>query len=548
MAAQSRNKRMLRLQAWRVTLCSASLGVVAACGAASSPAPDFSDVRERAARTTGAIQPRSNSPVATPATQNAGVETAPQAASAPAWDPSDPNLIVGFGEGPTVDAARSSAVAQVARQVRSELVASFSIETAGTLQDSETRVREEVSERATFDRTDLVATDAASATCARGVCRVTAALDRSRALAQLIDELGPEMSALESAVIALEAAPAATAAAAPWSRASSAWQALAPSLPLLDAIAGGTSSLSRDARELWAVATDRVTTLVGATPARVRTAETSADAIGAPLESALRDAWASRGGPLSAACEGVELVLSPEVECSRGYVGSQCVLRGDLELRACAGARVSTAVDTSAARRVAVLDARVGEELDPSLGAYVADVLRAEAQSALESGGSVMTRENILAMLPPDTSWASCTEADCEVEFGRRIAADVVVSAELRVLAGQVRLNVVTHDAASGQILDGRRWAGANSDALIIALEREADTWARTALDRDPPHQAPDAGSAEVVIARASLDGLVVSAHPSSEERARADLSRDLVAASLDAWLIDTFGGVWPFL
>lgn len=541
MVSPPRNKRALRL-----LVCCGAFGLLAACGAAPAPGPDFGGVRERAERATGPVQSRSAAAVAAPAARDVSDVTSPPATSAPAWDPSDPNLVVGFGEGPTIDAARSSAVAQVARQIRSELVTSFSIDTQGALDASETRVREEISERTTFDRTDLIATDAASATCDRGVCRVTAALDRSRALAQLAAELGPEFGALESAVTVLDAAPSASAAAASWSRASRAWQTLAPSLPLLDAIAGGTSSLSRDARELWAVATDRITTLVDATPARVRVADASSDAIGAPLESALRDAWAALGGPISAACEGVELVLAPQVDCTRGYVGSQCVLRGEVELRTCANANAASGEPTSL--RVAVLDARVGEGLEPSLGAYVADVLRAEAQSALGQGGAVMTRENILAMLPPDSSWASCTEADCEIEFGRRVSADVVVSAELRVLASQVRLNVVTHDAATGEMIDGRRWAGANSDALMIALEREAGTWAREAFHRDAPSPALDPTAAQVVLARASLDDLLMSAHPSSEERARANLVRDLSAAPLDAWLVDAFGSVWPFL
>ena len=387
MPSQPRNPGALRLPLCTVAICCGALAVLSACGAASAPAPDFSEVRERASRSTGTAQPRA-------ATAGAA-RPARTADRAPSWDPSDPNLILGFGEGPTLDAARSSAVAQVARQVRSELVASFSIDTQGTLDASDTRVREEISERATFDRTDLIATDASSATCDRGVCRVTAVLDRATALAQLSDELGQALGALDSAVIALEAASAASDAAVPWSRASGAWQALEPSLPLLDAIAAGTSGISRDARELWSVANDRVTALIDVTPAYVRVAEsgTAVDEAGSLLEGALRDAWAALGGSISAACVGVELVLSPQVECARGFVGSQCALRGDVELRACARS-----------------------------------------------------------------------------------------------------------------------------------------------------------SAAPVVLARAALDRVVVSAHPSSEERARANLLRDLASAPLDAWLVEAFGSVWPFL
>ena len=86
----------------------------------------------------------------------------------------------------------------------------------------------------------------------------------------------------------------------------------------------------------------------------------------------------------------------------------------------------------------------------------------------------------------------------------------------------------------------------ADVDLLLIAMERDIGTWARSVVQ---PEEAPPAVSGDdtpVVLATASLEGLATGAHPSNSDRARQDLIDQLVAMDLGPWAVDAFGSVWP--
>src|SRR5205807_2437182 len=60
---------------------------------------------------------------------------------------------------------------------------------------------------------------------------------------------------------------------------------------------------------------------------------------------------------------------------------------------------------------------------------------------------------------------ASC-EGECEVDTGRRIGADVVVSGELLKFGTQYKLNMKLHDTRSGELIAGAVAAGTTADDL----------------------------------------------------------------------------------
>ena len=83
-------------------------------------------------------------------------------------------------------------------------------------------------------------------------------------------------------------------------------------------------------------------------------------------------------------------------------------------------------VAQAAPRKLAVLELRNRAEITAQEADYLTDVVRGVAAGLPAGDWFVMTRENILAVLPPGTDLAKCLEdATCDVEVGRALGADV---------------------------------------------------------------------------------------------------------------------------
>ncbi|MFN3197220.1 MAG: hypothetical protein ACE366_02210 [Bradymonadia bacterium] len=79
------------------------------------------------------------------------------------------------------------------------------------------------------------------------------------------------------------------------------------------------------------------------------------------------------------------------------------------------------------------------------------DLVRGEAVSLSESEFLVMTRENILEMLPPGVDLAQC-EGECEVETGRNIGADYIVSGSFVEVGGDIKVSMRLYDTQTGAL------------------------------------------------------------------------------------------------
>ncbi len=120
--------------------------------------------------------------------------------------------------------------------------------------------------------------------------------------------------------------------------------------------------------------------------------------------------------------------------------------------------------------RLAVLELRNPAALSGQEASYLTDLVRI---AALELPGKrffVMTRENILAQLPPGTSLAAC-EGDCEVETGRNIGAHYVVSGEVVRFGAELRVSLKLHGTVDGRLVATARAEAADVKALEPALE-----------------------------------------------------------------------------
>jgi TolB-like protein len=97
--------------------------------------------------------------------------------------------------------------------------------------------------------------------------------------------------------------------------------------------------------------------------------------------------------------------------------------------------------------------------------AYFSDVLRTNVLE-LAPSLQVMTRENILVMLEASGKKLAECEGECEVDTGRRLGADLVISGEIYRLGPTLRLNLRLHDTHAGALLAGAQAEGAGPSEL----------------------------------------------------------------------------------
>jgi TolB-like protein len=101
--------------------------------------------------------------------------------------------------------------------------------------------------------------------------------------------------------------------------------------------------------------------------------------------------------------------------------------------------------------RLAVVELRNSASLREEEVMYLADLVRTQASKALPGDQFlVMTRESIVALLPPGTRLEDCAKSQCEVEVGRTIGADYIVTGEVLRFGDELRLNIKAHACSSG--------------------------------------------------------------------------------------------------
>lgn len=125
--------------------------------------------------------------------------------------------------------------------------------------------------------------------------------------------------------------------------------------------------------------------------------------------------------------------------------------------------------------KLAVLDLRnFAKELSRENAQYFTDLVRGAAlrtQPQLE----VITRENLLVLLQSTgRSLADC-EGDCEVETGRRIGADEIISGELQKLGNLYKLSLRLHDTREGRLLGSAIASGKSVEELDGAAQKAAE-------------------------------------------------------------------------
>jgi TolB-like protein len=116
----------------------------------------------------------------------------------------------------------------------------------------------------------------------------------------------------------------------------------------------------------------------------------------------------------------------------------------------------------ASAVKLAVLELRNDAGLSAAEMAYLTDRVRGDASQALPSSAYlVMTRESIQELLPPGVKLVDCLSSQCEVEVGRKIGADYIVTGEILKFGDELRMNLKVHHCVSGAFLGSETAGGA---------------------------------------------------------------------------------------
>lgn len=143
------------------------------------------------------------------------------------------------------------------------------------------------------------------------------------------------------------------------------------------------------------------------------------------------------------------------------------------------------------ATHVAVLetgvDPAVKKKVTLSDRQYLTNVLREEAVKQLpaEDGYTIMTRENISAMLPPGKAIEDC-EGTCLAETGRNISADFVCQARVSSFGSKLALSAEIYETAGNKLVASFNGRGKNVEALLKVIKENApDFFGKVKSNRD---------------------------------------------------------------
>lgn len=126
-------------------------------------------------------------------------------------------------------------------------------------------------------------------------------------------------------------------------------------------------------------------------------------------------------------------------------------------------------------KRIAVLEFINEAGLSSFEAETLADDVREASLVLARRGYVVMTRESMLAMLPPGTDLSKCAEAQCEVDAGRQVGADLVVAGTVGRFAGDLVVRLKLFDTANAALLSQRKATGSNLKALSVSMQGAAE-------------------------------------------------------------------------
>jgi tetratricopeptide (TPR) repeat protein len=135
------------------------------------------------------------------------------------------------------------------------------------------------------------------------------------------------------------------------------------------------------------------------------------------------------------------------------------------------GLLIASVSHAAPGKRIAVLEFDNKAKVDSNDVAYLAEVFRQKALGLKASGYVVMTKENMIDLLPPGKSIEQCI-GQCEVETGRLLGASYVVTGALFSVGSELQLIVKVYDTAKGEMLSSQEFSGRDIGKIRESVNR----------------------------------------------------------------------------
>ncbi|MCL2100526.1 MAG: DUF3280 domain-containing protein [Fibromonadales bacterium] len=149
------------------------------------------------------------------------------------------------------------------------------------------------------------------------------------------------------------------------------------------------------------------------------------------------------------------------------------------------------AITSTTAQIVAVLEiVPSSEEADLTITEFrhLTDELRTQAREALPRNYSILTRDNIIQLLPPESDKSQCFDESCAVEIGRAIGAEYVTQGFVGKFQGMLTLTIELYESMSGNMLGSFVTESNDARGLLGTIrERAPNLFARIAPSLSEP-------------------------------------------------------------
>ena len=159
---------------------------------------------------------------------------------------------------------------------------------------------------------------------------------------------------------------------------------------------------------------------------------------------------------------------------------------------------LASIVTEASAAYVAVLETVADERAKDSVSLpdrqYLTNVLREQAVKELPAtqNYTIMTRDNINAMLPPGMVLEEC-EGSCLAETGRNISADFICQARVGRFGGMLTMTAELYETAGNKLIASFNGRGTNVNELLEIIEQKSPEFFRSVRDLAGPAVADTA-------------------------------------------------------
>ena len=136
--------------------------------------------------------------------------------------------------------------------------------------------------------------------------------------------------------------------------------------------------------------------------------------------------------------------------------------------------------------RIAVITLRNTTQLEKAEIDYLTNQVRQVATKRLPKSYLVMTQENIIALLPPNTKIEDCV-GECEVDTGRAIGARYIITGEVLRFGSSLRVTLRLHETETGRLVGSETARGKVVEDLESPTEEAIAALVANLVSADAP-------------------------------------------------------------